>query len=62
MTRYSPHGKRVYAPGETRTKITQLKSLARWDDFCGLPEDLLGTLGLGKFADFSRLDLGRRSR
>jgi predicted amidohydrolase YtcJ len=56
MTRYNPYDKRVYAPGETTDRFTQLKALTRWGAYYLLRENMLGTLEAGKLADFIVLD------
>ena len=56
MNRYNDRDQMVYGPGERTDRITQLKALTVWGGYYVLREDLVGTLGPGKYADFIVLD------
>ncbi|MCZ6491849.1 MAG: amidohydrolase family protein [Acidobacteria bacterium] len=56
MTRYNDRDGAVYAPGERTDRIVQLKALTVWGGYYVLRENLMGSLGPGKYADFIVLD------
>ena len=56
MNRYNDRDQMVYGPSERTDRIIQLKALTVWGGYYVLREDLLGTLGPGKYADFIVLD------
>ncbi|MBI3894775.1 MAG: amidohydrolase family protein [Acidobacteria bacterium] len=56
MNRYNDRAQMVYGPGEKTDRIAQLKALTTWGGYYLLRENLLGTLGTGKYADFIVLD------
>jgi predicted amidohydrolase YtcJ len=56
MNRYNDRDRQVYGPGERTDRITQIKALTVWGGYYMLRENLLGSLGPGKYADFIVLD------